>query len=135
MFKFKTAQLLTPERDCWESKLPSPAQFGIVVLEIVAHYLFHPSIHTPNVLIGWRSQDKPLGSTTYTRSPREARRTMIVRPGMVGIASPTLTLSTAQEDSEKEMWTTYLEEVKDPDKRITDAWKEDADALVVFVRP
>jgi hypothetical protein len=44
-------------------------------------------------------------------------------------------LSTAQEDSEKEMWTTYLEEVKEPDRRITDTWKEDANALVVFVRP
>jgi len=40
---------------------------------------------------------------------------------------------TAKEDSEKEMWTTYMEEIKEGDKRITEAWKEDANALVVFV--
>jgi hypothetical protein len=33
------------------------------------------------------------------------------------------------------MWTTYMEEVKEHDKLITDAWKEDSNALVVFVGP
>ncbi|KAF8495877.1 hypothetical protein F5888DRAFT_1615292, partial [Russula emetica] len=30
------------------------------------------------------------------------------------------------------MWNMYLDEVKEDDKRITDAWKEDADGLLVF---
>jgi hypothetical protein len=41
----------------------------------------------------------------------------------------------AQEDldNESEMWNMYLEEVKEEDNRITDAWKEDASSIVVFV--
>ena len=31
------------------------------------------------------------------------------------------------------MWNMYLDEVKEDDKRITDAWKEDANGLLVFV--
>lgn len=42
---------------------------------------------------------------------------------------------TAQEDSEKQMWTTYMKEVKESDKLITAAWKEGANALVVYVTP
>jgi hypothetical protein len=42
-------------------------------------------------------------------------------------------LITEQKDSENDMWNMYLEEVEEDDKRITDAWKEDADGLLVFV--
>jgi hypothetical protein len=31
------------------------------------------------------------------------------------------------------MWNMYLGEVKEDDKRITDAWKEDANGILVFV--
>ena len=43
--------------------------------------------------------------------------------------------TTAQEDSENdsEMWNMYLDEVKEEDKRIIDAWKDDANSLVTFV--
>jgi hypothetical protein len=37
------------------------------------------------------------------------------------------------EDSENDMWNMYLDEVKEDDQRITNAWKEDANALLVFV--
>ena len=36
-------------------------------------------------------------------------------------------------DSENDMWNMYLDQVKEDDKRITDAWKEDANGLLVFV--
>ena len=36
-------------------------------------------------------------------------------------------------DSENDIWNMYLDEVKEDDKRITDAWKEDANGLLVFV--
>ena len=42
-------------------------------------------------------------------------------------------LITEQKDSENDMWNMYLDEVEEDDKRITDAWKEDADGLLVFV--
>jgi hypothetical protein len=41
----------------------------------------------------------------------------------------------AQEDSDREMWSMYVVEVKEHDERITGTWKEDAAALVVFVGP
>ena len=31
------------------------------------------------------------------------------------------------------MWNMYLDEVKEEDNRITGAWKEDANSIVVFV--
>ena len=41
----------------------------------------------------------------------------------------------AQEDldNDSEMWNMYLDEVKEEDNRITEAWKEDASSIVVFV--
>ncbi len=44
-----------------------------------------------------------------------------------------MTSTTAQEDSVKEMWTTYLEEVKAHDERRTMSWKEDANSIIIFV--
>ena len=44
-----------------------------------------------------------------------------------------LTSATAQEDPGKEMWTKYMDVFKDYDKRISDAWTEDATGLLVFV--
>ncbi|KAN0118943.1 hypothetical protein V8E52_004715 [Russula decolorans] len=35
-------------------------------------------------------------------------------------------------DNDSEMWNMYLNEVNDEDKRITDAWKEDANSIVTF---
>ena len=43
-----------------------------------------------------------------------------------------LTPSTASTD---EMWLTYLDLVKDEDKRVSDAWKEDSTGILVFVSP
>jgi hypothetical protein len=44
-----------------------------------------------------------------------------------------MTSTTAQEDSVKEMWTTYLEEVKAHDERRANSWKEDANSTIIFV--
>ena len=36
-------------------------------------------------------------------------------------------------DDDSEMWKMFLDEVKEEDNRITDAWKEDANSIVTFV--
>ena len=33
------------------------------------------------------------------------------------------------------MWDIYLDEVKEDDKRISDAWKADSNGILVFVSP
>ena len=42
-------------------------------------------------------------------------------------------LITEPKDSENDMWNTYLEEVKEDDQRIINAWREGADGVLVFV--
>jgi uncharacterized protein DUF6535 len=42
-------------------------------------------------------------------------------------------LITEPKYSENDIWNMYLVEVKENDKQITDAWKEDADGILVFV--
>ncbi|KAI9512163.1 hypothetical protein F5148DRAFT_52238 [Russula earlei] len=56
---------------------------------------------------------------------------MIVSRGIVDVAS-LLTAAAAMKGSSEDMWARYMKEVKEHDTRITDAWKEDANALVVF---
>jgi hypothetical protein len=36
-------------------------------------------------------------------------------------------------ENDSEMWNMYLDEVKEDDSRITEAWKEDASSIVTFV--
>lgn len=36
-------------------------------------------------------------------------------------------------DDDSEMWKMFLDEVKEEDNRVTDAWKEDANSIVTFV--
>lgn len=59
----------------------------------------------------------------------EVRRAMLVLHRCVDFES----FITWAKDSENDIWNMYLEEVKEDDQRITDAWKEDADGLLVFV--
>jgi uroporphyrinogen-III synthase len=42
---------------------------------------------------------------------------------------------TAQKDSDNDVRRMYLDVVKEEDKRIADAWKEDANGILVFVSP
>lgn len=49
------------------------------------------------------------------------------------ISTLIVTSTTGQEDSEKAMWTIYMKQVKEYDKRMTAAWKEDANGILVFV--
>jgi hypothetical protein len=51
------------------------------------------------------------------------------------IIASSLTQTTAQQDSGNGIWDMYLDEVKEDDKRISDAWKEDSNGILVFVRP
>ena len=44
-----------------------------------------------------------------------------------------LTPTTVEQDSANEMWDIYLDEVKEDDKRISDAWKDDSNGILVFV--
>jgi Family of unknown function (DUF6535) len=46
-----------------------------------------------------------------------------------------LTPTTAKQDSANELWNMYLDEVRDDDQRISDAWKEDSNGILVFVSP
>ena len=46
-----------------------------------------------------------------------------------------LTSTTAQHDSANELWDIYLDEVKEDDERISKAWKDDSDGILVFVSP
>ena len=53
-----------------------------------------------------------------------------------GVYSITVLISTAvQKDfhNDSEMWKMFLDEVKEEDSRFTDAWKEDANSIIVFV--
>jgi len=47
----------------------------------------------------------------------------------------TLTPVTAQKDPGKEMWATYMNEVKEDDIRDAAAWRQDAEGILVFVSP
>ena len=42
---------------------------------------------------------------------------------------------TAQKDSENDVWKMYLNEIEADDKRMIDAWKQDAKGVLVFVSP
>ena len=44
-----------------------------------------------------------------------------------------MSLVTDHESSWQGMWTTYMNTFNEYDKRITNAWKDDANALIVFV--
>ena len=46
---------------------------------------------------------------------------------------PLATAALADSENDSEMWNMYLDEVKEEDNRITDAWKDDANSLVTFV--
>jgi hypothetical protein len=46
---------------------------------------------------------------------------------------PLATAGQADSENDSEMWNMYLDEVKEEDKRIIDAWKDDANSLVTFV--
>ena len=52
-----------------------------------------------------------------------------------GYYSTLLIPTTAEQDSANEMWDIYLDEVKEDDKRISDAWKDDSNGILVFVSP
>jgi hypothetical protein len=54
---------------------------------------------------------------------------------VVRLSLPSLTPITVRRDSRTEIWDMYLDEVKEDDKRISDAWKEDSNGILVFVSP
>jgi len=43
--------------------------------------------------------------------------------------------ATAHEEPENTMWSTYMEEAREYDNLMTDAWKEGAKSFLVFVSP
>ena len=51
-----------------------------------------------------------------------------------GYCPTSLTPTTAEQDA-NEMWDIYLDEVKEDDKRISDAWKEGSTGILIFVSP
>jgi len=66
----------------------------------------------------------------------EALRHINVRLGTADIA-PQMTPTTlaAQNEPEKKMWTEYMKEAREYDNRDAEAWKDDSDGILVFVRP
>jgi hypothetical protein len=57
------------------------------------------------------------------------------RNGGYCFTSESLTSTTAEQDPANELWDIYLGEVKEDDKRISDAWKDDSNGILVFVSP
>ena len=60
---------------------------------------------------------------------------MMVRRRIGRYHFTSLTPTTAKQDSGNEIWDMYLDEVKEDDKRIAEAWKEDSNGIIVFVSP
>jgi hypothetical protein len=58
-------------------------------------------------------------------------------PAAVEVPTTVEVPAAVQEDldlnDDSEMWKMFLDEVKEEDSRITDAWKEDANSIIVFV--
>ena len=56
-------------------------------------------------------------------------------PNSARVPTETQVPAAVQEDldDDSEMWNMYLDEIKEDDNRITDAWKEDASSIVFFV--
>lgn len=54
-------------------------------------------------------------------------------PGNGSFCIAMLTFTIAQKGSDNEMWKFYLNEVKEDDQRMADAWKQDAKGILVFV--
>jgi hypothetical protein len=78
------------------------------------------------------SQHKEVFSSSYGDAT--------TREGTLGFGTrklhPRMTCSaTAHEESENTMWSTYLEEAREYDSLMTDAWKEDTKSFLVFVSP
>ena len=82
----------------------------------------------------------PVPSRSQQRSRWQIHREL----GHGGYSITTLILTTAQAtqvpvavhedlDDDSEMWKMFLDEVKEEDSRFTDAWKEDANSIIVFV--
>ena len=46
---------------------------------------------------------------------------------------PLATVADADLENDSEMWNMYLDQVKEEDNRIINAWKDDANSLVTFV--
>jgi Family of unknown function (DUF6535) len=46
-----------------------------------------------------------------------------------------MTLATAQEDSINKMWSAYMKESGEYDKRVTDVWRKDTSDILIFVSP
>jgi Family of unknown function (DUF6535) len=60
---------------------------------------------------------------------------MMVRRTIGRYYFTSLTPTTAKQDLGNEIWDMYLDEVKEDDKRIADAWKDDSNGILVFVSP
>jgi hypothetical protein len=54
-------------------------------------------------------------------------------PPVIAAKFPPATAAQADLENDSEMWNMYLDEVKEEDNRITDAWKDDASSIVTFV--
>src|SRR6266576_1297093 len=54
-------------------------------------------------------------------------------PPVTATPAPPVTTARVDLENDSEMWNMYLDEVKEEDNRITDAWKDDANSIVTFV--
>ena len=75
----------------------------------------------------------PVHARSRQRHQRQIRSDCKLGHG--GYFITVLILAAVQEDldDDSEMWKMFLDEVKEEDNRITDAWKEDANSIVTFV--
>jgi hypothetical protein len=77
----------------------------------------------------------PLTSTSYsTLEALYKTKVRILTANIVPLMTPVST-ATAQNASEKKMWTEYMKETEKYDSSAAEAWKEDSEGILVFVRP
>ena len=81
---------------------------------------FHPPGESPNIY--QPNDDGELGHCGSSKLLLGPCFTMLIP-----------TAANAGFENDSEMWNMYLDEVKEEDNRITDAWKDDANSLVTFV--
>jgi len=90
-------------------------------------YRQHPAQHQRNK----RMTDRPYPPNPFTTEETTHNDGGAFSNG--GYCVTALTLTTFHKISENTIWDMYMNEVKEEDKRMTDAWKEDANGILVFV--
>jgi hypothetical protein len=75
-----------------------------------------------------------VNSANRSPFPKEFLLSTRVRQGIEKVKL-FMTPATAQEDTINKMWSEYMKESGEYDKRVTDVWRKDASDILIFVSP